>query len=258
MEQTADIKPAKLFRTSTAPRATFHQHFTPEQANLQYLSCGQFDLPPGTRTQLLGLPRQEALLFQWQGNSCVRIDGRAFSLAPYDTVYVPLGSEFTISNSTDQPSFVIQMTAPAENKHPVFHSVFEEYSRREDRIRHLKGKDVYMMFDVSESADKLVAGYTFFQPNQRSWPPHNHTDQEEIYFFIEGHGAMEVYAEPETLSFVHSVNAGDAVSIPYLNYHPVFSQSDPLRFIWCIAGERYWVGDKNKAFMSGKGDAITT
>lgn len=51
---------------------------------------------------------------------------------------------------------------------------------KEERVRRLKGKDVYMMFDVSEGADKLVAGYTFFQPHQRSWPPHNHTDQEEV------------------------------------------------------------------------------
>jgi len=130
--------------------------------------------------------------------------------------------------------------------------------RDERRIRRLKGKDVFLMFDVSEGADKLMAGYTFFQPFQRSWPPHNHTDQEEIYIFLNGHGAMEVYSEEETKSFVYSVEAGDAVTIPILNYHPVFSQEDPLEFIWCIAGARYWVGDKNKDFMTGKISELTT
>ena len=115
-----------------------------------------------------------------------------------------------------------------------------------------------MMFDVPEAADKLIAGYTFFQPYQRSWPPHNHTDQEEVYIFIKGHGAMEVYESPEKLCFVTSVAEGDMVTIPMMNYHPVFSQESPLEFIWCIAGARYWVGDKNKDFMAGKGDAITT
>ncbi len=115
-----------------------------------------------------------------------------------------------------------------------------------------------MMFDVSEGADKLVAGYTFFEPYARSWPPHNHTDQEEVYFFIKGHGSMEVYEDPENLTFVHNVNEGDLVTIPFLNYHPVFSQESPLEFIWCIAGERYWVGDKNKDFLKGTGGAITT
>ncbi len=43
-----------------------------------------------------------------------------------------------------------------------------------------------------------------------------------------------------------------------MNYHPVFSHEDPLCFIWCIAGERYWVGDKNKDFMTAKVDKLTT
>jgi len=63
---------------------------------------------------------------------------------------------------------------------------------------------------------------------------------------------------PEMLRCVHSMHGGDMVTIPCLNYHPVFSQEDPLVFIWCIAGGRYWVGDKNKDFMAGRGDHITT
>jgi mannose-6-phosphate isomerase-like protein (cupin superfamily) len=54
------------------------------------------------------------------------------------------------------------------------------------------------------------------------------------------------------------VQPGDAVTIPLCNYHPVFSQEEPLEFIWCIAGNRYWVGDKNKDFMSGKVATLTT
>jgi len=38
----------------------------------------------------------------------------------------------------------------------------------------------------------------------------------------------------------------------------VFSQAEELHFIWCIAGNRYWVGDKNKDFMSGKVSKLTT
>jgi mannose-6-phosphate isomerase-like protein (cupin superfamily) len=258
MSDSSTIRPAKLFRTAAVDGPVFRQHLTPGEANLEFLNCGQYDLPEGSRMQALALPGHEALLFQWSGQSCVRIGATTYALAPYDVLYVPLGAEFTLANAGDQPSSIVQMSAPAQKSHPVFHSVFSEFSRREERIRRLKGKNVYLMFDVSEHADKLVAGYTFFEPHARSWPPHNHTDQEEIYFFIRGQGAMEVYAEPESLSFVHSVAEGDAVSIPYLNYHPVFSQAEPVEFIWCIAGERYWVGDKNKTFMSGGPDAITT
>ena len=114
------------------------------------------------------------------------------------------------------------------------------------------------MFDVTEKADKLIAGYTIYEPNTRAWPAHNHTDQEEIYIFTKGKGSMEVYADEETKTFVHDVDELDAVAIPVLNYHPVFSQKQELHFIWCIAGERYWVGDKDKRFLSGEVDKLTT
>jgi len=39
--------------------------------------------------------------------------------------------------------------------------------------------------------------------------------------------------------------------------HP-YSHEEPLCFIWCIAGERYWVGDKNKDFMTAKVNKLTT
>lgn len=255
MIETSGVLDAKLCRHGDAG-AVFKQRFTPASGNLQFLSCGEWEVPAGAFSQVVATPGQETLLFQWKGSSRVTVAGVAYELAPYDTLYIPMDAAFSISSA--EGARLVQASASAAKVHPVFHSKFAEFSKREDRIRHLKGKDVYLMFDVSESADKLVAGYTFFLPKQRSWPPHNHTDQEEFYFFIQGHGAMEVYESPETLSFVHSVNEGDLVTIPFLNYHPVFSQEDPLQFIWCIAGERYWVGDKNKDFMKGSADAITT
>jgi mannose-6-phosphate isomerase-like protein (cupin superfamily) len=250
-------KPGRLFRAGD-PAVTYRQRFTHSEANLKFLDCGEYHLPAGSQSLPQSLTGRETLLFMWKGQATAWVNGKEYTLAPYDTIYVPLGAEFHLANRADAPAAVIHCSATATKVHPVFHSSFAEFSKREDRIRHLKGKDVFMMFDVSEAADKLVAGYTFFQPNQRSWPPHNHTDQEETYIFIKGHGSMEVYESPETLSFVHNVNEGDLVTIPMLNYHPVFSQEDPLEFIWCIAGERYWVGDKKKEFMSGTGQSLTT
>jgi mannose-6-phosphate isomerase-like protein (cupin superfamily) len=251
------VKPAVLFRTDTLT-VTFRQRFVHSEANLQFLDCGEYHLPAGSLSTDLAAPGRECLLFMWKGSAVVDLAGTSYELAPYDTLYLPLGAAFTLRNPTGAPACIIQTSAPAKNVHPVFHSRFAEFSRREDRIRHLKGKIVYMMFDVSEAADKLVAGYTFYDAYTRAWPPHNHTDQEETYIFIKGHGSMEVYETPEDMTFVHNVNEGDLVTIPFLNYHPVFSQESPLEFIWCIAGERYWVGDKNKDFMKGSGAAITT
>jgi len=230
---------------------------SPQTSNLQFLTYGVYELSGPVRSGLLAHPSEEALLFCWQGEAAVALDNLEFPLKHYDLFYVPRGMVYRLSQRGGE-SRVVVCRAPAESAHPPFHAKWGEISRDERRIRHLKGKDVFLMFDVSEPADKLIAGYTLFQPHQRSWPPHNHTDQEEIYIFLKGQGAMEVYAEEETKSFVRSVKEGDAVTIPILNYHPVFSHGEELHFIWCIAGNRYWVGDKSKDFMTGKVDKLTT
>lgn len=253
----SQVQAGTLFQ-SDAGKVVYRERFTPREAHLLYLSCGEFEAPPRTQSRSWCFPGEESLLFMWRGQIEVLLGERMYKLAAYDTLYIPHGAPFRLSNPSPTPARLVHCSAPATGLHPEFHSRFAEFSLQESRLRHLKGKDVYMMFDVTEAADRLVAGYTFFQPYQRSWPPHNHTDQEEVYFFLKGSGAMEVYESPESLSFVHSVQEGDAVTIPFLNYHPVFSQASPLEFIWCIAGERYWVGDKNKEFMAGTGNAITT
>ncbi|MEK7404674.1 MAG: 5-deoxy-glucuronate isomerase [Acidobacteriota bacterium] len=251
------VKPGLLFRSPDAP-AVYREHFTPASANLEFLSCGEFLLSPGAAMHPLAFPDEEALLFGWHGNAHARLNGETYEMAEYDVLYIPKGRRWSLSNPGVEIARLWLTRAPAENVHPVFHSRFAEVSRNESRIRRLQSRNVYMMFDVSEGSDKLVAGYSFFEPYSRSWPPHNHTDQEEVYIFLKGRGSMEVYESPETLSFVREVYEGDVVSIPFYNYHPVFAQEQPLVFIWCIAGARYWVGDKNKEFMKGTGGPITT
>lgn len=251
------IKSAVLFRYSEAP-LLFRERITPDSGNLEWLSCGEYQLAAGARSPCLAHPEEEALLFAWHGAPSVEVAGAGYRLAPYDVLYLPKGAAYQIANAGPEAAGLWLLRAPAENAHPVVHARFAAVSGDERRIRRLKGKTVYLMFDVTEDADKLVAGYTFFQPFARSWPPHNHTDQEEIYVFLNGCGSMEVYDSPETLTFVREVGRGDAVSIPRFNYHPVFSQETPLEFIWCIAGARYWVGDKSKEFMAGTAASITT
>jgi mannose-6-phosphate isomerase-like protein (cupin superfamily) len=230
---------------------------SPQTSNLQFLTYGVYELTGAVCSSPLAHPGEESLLFGWQGEVTVVLNGARYTLDHYDVLYIPRSATYQLAQETGA-SKVIICRAPADNTHPVFHAEWKKFSRDERRIRHLKGKDVFLMFDVSEPADKLIAGFTLFQPYQRSWPPHNHTDQEEIYIFVRGRGSMEVYADEETKSFVRTVNEGDAVTIPVLNYHPVFSQEQELDFIWCIAGARYWVGDKNKDFMTGKVDKLTT
>lgn len=249
-------KPAH-FLSSESGSFRYLEKTNPYSSNLQFLTYGVYELDGAARSGILVHASEEELLFCWKGAVLVTVNEQDFPLDDYDVLYIPRGATYRLSQSEGY-SKVIACRAPADKTHAVFHARWKEFSLNEKRIRHLKGKDVFLMFDVGEPAEKLIAGYTIFQPHQRSWPPHNHTDQEEIYIFTKGRGSMEVYADEETKSFVRSVGEGDAVTIPLLNYHPVFSQEEELHFIWCIAGNRYWVGDKNKDFMTGKVDKLTT
>ena len=251
------VQPGTFFRSGDA-RAVYQERFTAASARLQWLSCGEYELQAGAAVQEVAWPGQEALLFAWLGGACVTLASCSYALAPYDILYVPRGRAHAISNPGPESARLFVCRAPADSDHPVHHAQFAALAGQESRLRRLKSKNVYLIFDVGEAADKLVAGYTFFEAHARSWPPHNHTDQEEVYIFLKGRGSMEVYESPENLTFVREVREGDMVTIPFLNYHPVFSQDEPLEFIWCIAGARYWVGDRNKDFVRGTADAITT
>lgn len=239
-------------------RFQYRQKSSPRTSNLDLLTYGTYRIAPGGISDELFHRSEEALLFCLGGQPLIEADGQSVKLSHYDTLYVPLATPYQIANQSDHEGLLVVCRAPAQTKHELFHSVWEEIRSNEARIRHLEGKDVFLMFDVSEKADKLMAGYTIFQPFTRSWPPHNHTDQEEIYIFTKGHGAMEVYADERTKTFVHGMDTLDAATIPVLNFHPVFSQQEELHFIWCLAGERYWVGDKHQEFMDASIDELTT
>ena len=249
-------KPAH-FLAADARRFRYIEKTNPSSSNLEFLTYGVYELNGPVTSGVLAHPTEDSLLFCLSGPVRVHLDAHAFTLDHYDVLYLPRGAQYRLSLEHGEGRLIL-CRAAATTTHPVFHAPWKTFSRDERRIRHLKGKDVFLMFDVSEPADRLIAGYTIFQPHQRSYPPHNHTDQEEIYIFTKGRGSMEVYADEETKSFVRAVSEGDAVTIPLLNYHPVFSQEEELHFIWCIAGNRYWVGDKNKDFMTGKVDKLTT
>ena len=90
------VRPGKIFRTETAG-AAFRQRFTAGQANLLFLSCGEYHLEAGGRPAPASMAGQESLLYQWKGSSTVTVDGVDFALAPYDVLYVPLGSAYSIA-----------------------------------------------------------------------------------------------------------------------------------------------------------------
>lgn len=250
------VKDGKRFDASMS-KSVLREIFNQADSNLEFLSLAELTICGGRSTTLCH-KREETLAFNLKGPVTVTVEGRDYAMEHYDALYIPMGAEYSARSEEGQEALLYLYRATASIGHPVQHMKWKETLADPKRLRLLKGKKVYLLFDVGEPANKFIAGYTFYEERTRAWPPHNHTDQEECYSFIEGSGAMQVYEDDEHLTFVKDVRIGSHVTIPLLTYHPVFSHEEPLCFIWCIAGERYWVGDKSKDFMAGKGTKVTT
>lgn len=251
-----EIRDGQIFNGGNS-RCIFREVFNRDNSNLRWLALAELKIS-NSRTAEMSCRGEETLIVNLRDKIRIVADGTAYDLEHYDMLYIPIDTPFHVEHKGEEEGFLYLYRAPGEVKYETYHAVYRDCLKDDARIRHLNRKVVYKMFDVSEKANKFMVGYTFYDDHSRAWPPHNHTDQEEVYSFIEGRGAMEVYKEDEFKTFVTSVETGDHITIPLLNYHPVFSHDEPLCFIWCISGERYWVGDKNADFMTGKVDKLTT
>ncbi|MGL1892929.1 MAG: 5-deoxy-glucuronate isomerase [Spirochaetaceae bacterium] len=253
MEEILDATKHNAIESSCLLSEVFNQN----SSNLDWLALSDMRIQ-NNRSAEISYKNEETLIVNLDGNVHVYVDGVDYLVKHYDMLYIPIDTPFSVEQHGEEEAHLYLYRATGDVKYVTYHADYEACKKDEERIRYLNKKVVYKMFDVTEKANKFMVGYTFYESRTRAWPPHNHTDQEEVYSFIEGNGAMEVYADDENKTFVSSVSVGDHITIPILNYHPVFSHDEPLCFIWCISGERYWVGDKNKDFMTAKVDKLTT
>ena len=99
----------------------------------------------------------------------------------------------------------------------------------------VKQNETYTLID-NTNLNNLVVSKTILHEGKET-SGHNHSGQEEVYIFSEGHGAMIVGEE----TFL--VSKGDIVLIPDGAFHKVFNTSnykanDDLEFICVFDGGR--------------------
>ena len=99
----------------------------------------------------------------------------------------------------------------------------------------VKDNETYLLKD-NKTLDKLVLSSTLLNPFKQT-TGHNHSGQEEVYFFVSGTGTMEVDNEK------FNVKPGDVILIPDGAFHKVWNTSiykanNPLIFICVFDGGR--------------------
>src|SRR5688572_2181122 len=145
------------FLSAAADSFRYIEKTNPQCSNLEMLTYGVYELSGTVKSGKLAHPGEEALLFCWEGRIVATVNDREYQLSHYDVLYIPLHASYQLAQAEGQGKIIV-CRAAAQNVHPVYHAAWNDISRNEKRVRHLKGKDVFLMFDVSESADKLMAG----------------------------------------------------------------------------------------------------
>lgn len=99
----------------------------------------------------------------------------------------------------------------------------------------VKDNSQYVLVD-NTNLKQMTVSETKLRANQET-RGHRHADQEEVYYFVEGVGEMEV--SPTQGPQVFNVEAGDIVAVPAGSFHKVSNKGHTwLRFITVFNGPR--------------------
>ena len=93
----------------------------------------------------------------------------------------------------------------------------------------VKDNEVYLLKD-NRDLNNLILSSTCLYPGQQT-RGHRHAGQEEVYFFVAGHGQMIVGEETSEPFIVHP---GDIVMIPDGAFHRVINDGDTDLIFNCV------------------------
>ena len=232
-----------LFR-GYKPSAGFTSLVKPPQMGLKLIDFGLISLDVNQTCQM-ETEGNEVILVILSGRCKISSSGikwdnigerkSVFDGKPY-AVYIPSGSEFTVTGLEDVEIAVCKAPAGSKRKHQLITPEnLNVLSRGEGNCY----RDVYEITNLGQYSESIMVGETISGPgNWCSWPPHKH-DLEEVYFFKmdpkHGFGFQRVYTDDKELDEHYVIENNTMITIPE-GYHPLVV-APPYRvwFLYVIA-----------------------
>jgi 5-deoxy-glucuronate isomerase len=190
---------------------------------------------------------RETGLVSLRGQAEVRTGGRAFTLTPYDTLYVPRDADVEVMAGAPGCDLA-EIAAPVERAYPLQFVSWADV--QQDPGLHFKAgappteRALNILIGKNVEAGRILCGVTFSTPgNWTSWPPHEHAEMlEEAYLYIDmpqpAFGVQLVYTDPAAPELAVIVREGDVVLMP-CGYHPnVSAPGGSINFLWMMAAHR--------------------
>jgi len=229
---------ADLLRKPTGTSGKVHD-ITPESANWGYVGFGLYHLKPGeTATEQTG--ETEVILVLVEGKAEISSEDKnfgelgdrmnVFERKPPHCVYIPAGSSWTVTATTDCTLGVCTAPAKPGRDARVIGPAGITLAERG------KGGNTRYIFPIAmedrDVADSLLVTEVFTPSGHwSSYPPHRHDEDnypemtylEETYYHRlnpeQGFGFQRVFTEDGSLDETMAVSSGDVVLVPK-GHHP--------------------------------------
>jgi len=215
------------------------QHITPENAGWTYVGFDLHRLAPGQNANAETGDQEVCLVFI-SGKGNVTVGGNELGelgdrMSPFEgkphSVYIPAGSDWTVSATTDCELAVCSAPGKA-GSHPV-RVIRPEDAGLETRGKGTNVRHVTNILPETDPADSLLVVEVITPGgNTSSYPPHKHDQDnlphesllEETYYHRinppQGFGFQRVYTDDRSLDETMTIEDGDVVMVPK-GYHPV-------------------------------------
>ena len=213
----------------------------------RHLYYGRIILDAGDEPIGFSTGDHETSLICLKGAATVSVDGGAFELGVYDSIYIPRDSDAEVRPRAGGCDLA-EISSPVANRYPLQMVRFADV--QQDSTLHFKAggataeREVNILIGKNVEAGRLLAGVTFSKPgNWTSWPPHEHAAMlEEAYLYVDmpapSWGIQLVYTDPNNPELVAVVREGDCVLMPK-GYHPnVAAPGGAINFLWMMAANR--------------------
>ncbi len=231
--------------TDTRPGRT--RSLAPGTTASRHLHYGRIRLSGGDAEMTVRPGPLETGLVCLKGETRVSVGGAAYSMRPYDAVYVPRDTPFAVAPGASGCDLA-EIAAPVEKPYPVRFVAFADVQRDPglsfDTGGSTSRRRVNILLGKNVDAGRLVVGVTFSEPGHwTSWPPHEHADLlEEAYLYVAmpapSFGVQLVYTNPSEPELATIVHEGDVVLMPR-GYHPnVAAPGCSIGFVWMMAANR--------------------